>query len=260
MGALWLPIEAYEGLEGNAPISIGFFLIVCVVLALVIFAIDGFFVSGFFRKTVSIDSNGFDTKIVVKFGDLLAQEGWKSIAVNDFFDSKVDDIIISSNSLHGQVIKKYWPNNSVGWQAQIYEDLKGLSARRSKRAEGNTKLYPIGTTAQATVHDHKFLFTALTHTDEATFQTTASAETLICAVRGMLTKARSVCSNEPLFIPLMGTGLGRLGTKHAIVVDLILVAIFEETKLSKVTDTITIVISNDKSSQVNLASISRDWK
>ena len=76
----------------------------------------------------------------------------------------------------------------------------------------------------------------------------------------MLKKARTVCSNEPLRIPLMGSGLGRIGIKNAIVVDLILAAIVEETKLAKITDSITIVLPNEKSTEINLGSIARDWK
>lgn len=260
MGALWLPIEAYEGLEAEAPISIWWFVCGSVLLGCSTFAIDGYYISGFLRNEISIPSNGFDTNISIRFGDIFDQDGWKAIAVNDFFDSQVDDVVIAKNSLHGYVIRKYWSDKNEEWQTSVNASLKGLPFKRSNRNTGNKKRYPIGSTAQASVHNQKFLFTALGYTDEISLETSADAEALINCVRGMLKKARTVCSNQPLNIPLMGTGLGRVGSKVAIVIDLILVAIFEETKQSKVTDNIVIVISKDKSAQVNLASIAEDWK
>ena len=88
----------------------------------------------------------------------------------------------------------------------------------------------------------------------------ASAAALVIAIRGMLQRARAVCSNEPLYIPLMGSGLARVGIKNAILVDLILAAIFEESQQSKVTESISIILRDEKYSEVNLGAISRDWK
>jgi hypothetical protein len=58
----------------------------------------------------------------------------------------------------------------------------------------------------------------------------------------------------------MGSGLARVGIKNAILVDLLLVAIFEESQASKVTDSITIVLPLEKKPEIDLGAISRDWK
>ena len=47
------------------------------------------------------------TKIEIKFGDIFKEKGQKLIAFNEFFDTQVDDKIISSGSLNGKFIKKY---------------------------------------------------------------------------------------------------------------------------------------------------------
>ena len=194
------------------------------------------------------------------FGYLFEKKGWMAIGVNDFFDSVVDDDLVSSNSLHGHVIRTYWADDSSAWQEQVDNSLDGIKSKKSKRDKGNTKRFPIGTTANAEVDGQKFLFVALGKTKKADNVVNARAESLICAVRGMLKRARVVCSNEPLCIPLMGSGLARVGIKNAILVDLILAAIFEESQQSKVTDSITIILPNEKFSEINLGAIQRDWK
>lgn len=261
LGAFFLPVEAYEVVtDGNLKLSLAAFLAIIPVCGVVYFILDGHLFSGFLKKSVDISSNSFDTRISVKFGDLFEEKGWKAIGVNDFFDSQVDDIVIAKSTLHGHAISSFWVDNVADWEKQIRASLDGVAFEKTKRIKGNKKRYPIGTTAAAVADGQKLLFAALGETEKDTYKTSATAESLICAVRGMLSKARIVCANEPLFIPLMGSGLGRVGSKHAIMVDLILVAIFEETKVSKVTDSITIVLAEDKSSNINLAAISRDWK
>lgn len=181
------------------------------------------------------------------------------MGVNDFFDSIVDEDLVSSKSLHGHIINTYWSNAHKDWQAQVNASLRNVQPTKENRPKGNNRRFPIGTTGCASTNSNKFLFVALGRTDASNNVTTASAETLICAIRGMLTKARAVCSYEPLSIPLMGSGLARIGIKASVLVDLILAAILEETKQGKVTGTITIILPADKEGEINLQSYARSW-
>ncbi|MEO9738410.1 MAG: macro domain-containing protein, partial [Lentilitoribacter sp.] len=243
MGLLWLPIEAYEGLSNSeAKLPFGCFILLSSLAGSGFYFLDGHYLTGNLKKRVEIKNHGLDTKIYIEFGDLFAQKGWKAIGVNDFFDSIVDEDLVSSKSLHGHTIRTFWPDDRADWQKQIDTSLKNDKPTKENRAKGNDRRFSIGTTGCATVGDNKFLFVALGRTDGSNNVTTASAETLICAVRGMLAKARAVCSYDPLSIPLMGSGLARVGIKTSVLVDLILAAVLEETKQAKVTGTITIVL------------------
>ncbi len=260
LAGLFLIIESYEIIT-NTDVKFSFilFLLAATVIGSIHFFFDGYFISGFLKREIEISSNSFDSKVHIKFGDFFQQQGWKAVGVNDFFDSEVDDDLVAINSLHGKIINNYWPDDGAQWQKQINGGLKGIKATLVKRKKGNSKRYPIGTTAKAITGKDKFLFVAFGETNVTNNESTANAEMLICAVRGLLRKARSVCSNEPINIPLMGSGLARVGIRNAILVDLILSAIFEETKISKITDSITIVLPEEKSSEINLGAISRDW-
>ncbi|MFC4348850.1 macro domain-containing protein [Kordiimonas lipolytica] len=261
IGIIWLFIESYEGIT-NQELDLSYkdFLLSSTLLGLLLFFADGLFLEGFFKNEIVISSNSFDTKISVLFGDFFDQKGWKAIGVNDCFDDIVDDIIVSSKSLHGQVIQKFWGGNSGNWRNQVDTALSQTPFTTITRNPGRTRRYEIGTTATAIVNENKFLFVALGRTDETTHRTSATAEDLIKAVRGLLVKARNSCSNETIYIPLLGSGLARIGIKNAILVDLILTAVFEETKQGKVSNSIKIVLPKDKKPEIDLGSIYQDWK
>lgn len=260
MGGLWLPIEAYEGLANtDANLSFNWFLGLSVFLGIAFYFIDGYFIGGFLQHKVKINPHGFDTDIYIEFGDLFSRSGWKAVAVNDFFDSQVDEDIVSSKSLHGYTINHYWPDNKDDWQKQINASIKGSSKPNENRLKGNKKRYPIGTTASVTNGNHKFLFFALGETDISNNVTSANTQSLIKALKGMLKKARAVCSYEPLFIPLVGSGLSRVGIKTSILVDLLLVAIIEETRDSKITSNITIVLPKHMKGKINLKNYINNW-
>jgi len=260
LGLFWLVIEPIIGLTGKI-IDLTYWQLFgwSAGFGIIWLVIDGLWFSGFLKQNIEIKSNGFDTRIVVKFGDIFREEGWKAIAVNDFFDSVVDDHFVSSRSLHGILLQRYWAGNTDDWNRKVEEQLTGESCSTETRSGGKQHRYAIGTTVAVKKGGNKFLCVALSHTDVSNQETKASSSDLHKAVRGLLRKARSVCGNEPLSIPLMGSGLSRVGIKNNILVDLILTAIFEETKNNKVTSEILIVLPNEKASEIDLASIQKDW-
>ena len=199
------------------------------------------------------------TRITIQFGNLFDQDGVKAIAVNNFFDSIVDDDLVSRRSLHGEVIERYWRGNSVQWQKDIYDDLGDRKCEKIARAKGNSRRYPIGTTARATARGEEFLFVALGETNPDNNVANATAATLISSVRELLVRAREVGANRPLNLPLMGSGLSRVGGTNAVLVNLILTAIFEETKSNKVTDSIVLVLPVDERSEIDLGETKRSW-
>lgn len=260
--AIFLMLEAIEVFDlGNVSMHLTQFIAIVLVPGILLFLVDGFWVSGFLKSEVEIPNSVNDTKIKVKFGDLFKQEGWKAIAVNDFFDSKVDEDLVSSNSLHGYVLNTYWKDNRTDWTKQVGSSLGRLTANLETRSKGkgNKSRYPIGTTARAISGEQKFLFVSLGETDVSNNETSANAEMLIGAVRGMVAEARSACSMDPLVIPLMGTGLARIDTKESVILDLIITAILEESRNGRVTGEIYIVLPERLSKRINLKNSVRNW-
>lgn len=260
--AIFLPIEAFEVLDlGNISLSLPEFIAIVLVPGILVFLVDGSWVSGFLKSEVEIPNSVNDTKIRVKFGDLFEEGGWKAISVNDFFDSRVDEDLVSSRSLHGYVLNTYWADNRTDWTKQVASSLNGLTAKSENRSKGkgNKNRYPIGTTARAISGEQKFLFVSLGETDLSNNETSANAEMLICAVRGMVAEARAACSMEPLTIPLMGTGLARIDTKESVILDLIITAVLEESRNGRVTEEIIIVLPTRLKKKINLKNSLRNW-
>jgi len=260
--AIFLLLEAIEVLDlGNFSLCPIQFIAIVLVPGTLVFLVDGFWVGGYLKPEVEIPNSVNDTKIKVKFGDIFDQEGWKAIAVNDFFDSRVDEDLVSSKSLHGYVLNTYWKGNRADWTKQVASSLNGLEATLETRSKGkgNRSRYPIGTTARAVSGEQKFLFVSLGETDLSNNETSANAEMLISAVRGLTAEARAACSMDPLAIPLMGTGLARIDTKESVILDLIITAVLEESRNGLVTGEINIVLPDRLKKKINLKNSVRNW-
>ncbi|MDO6758522.1 DUF6430 domain-containing protein [Phaeobacter inhibens] len=258
VGMIWMFIEPYEGLENkDFHLDYWLFLLMSFVFGAVIYVIDGLLLSGYMVNRATI-RNDYVTTLTVEFGDIFEKDGWTAISVSDFFNSTVDEELVSSKSLHGIVLNRFWAENAADWQRQIDNSLRSYECETVQKRKGNKRQYPVGTTAKATVDGRKFLFVALGRADE-NHVTSNNAEGLICAVRGMLTKARATCSSEPLNIPLMGAGLARIGVKEAVLTDLIITAVLEESRYAKVTNAIRIVLPLSLRDTINVKQYESKW-
>lgn len=255
-------IESYDTIQ-HTKINITFLyaLIIGAILGLIWFIINGYIVEGFLRNKISITSNAIDIKIDIFFGDIFKQKGYKAIGVNEFFDSAVDDEHISMDSLHGQMIKRYWNKNVSDWDKQILNGLKDVSFEElNRKSPGKNSKYKIGTTVKTINGENKFLCVALSRTNVDNFQASATSDELRIALTGLLKKARQLCSGDILNIPLLGSGLSRTSIKSNIIVDLILLSIFEESKIEKITNNIRIVLPKEKKNKIDLMNILEDWR
>ena len=258
-GTAWLICEPTQALVSD--INITFEQLVrfsCYLTVLYVFA-DGFLINGFLRRSVKIKSNISDTEVMIQFGEFFKQQGCKVIGVNDFFDSLVDNRHISKSSLHGQMISNVWGENSQDWDTCVDAELVGISCVHEDRRSGKTNRYELGTSIYLEKGEHKFICCALTRTDTDTLLVSTNTIELQKSIHTILAKARIVCANDSLVLPLLGSALGRVGINTSILVHLLLLAIFEESKKQKITSKITIILSKDKIDDVNLLSIKRQW-
>ncbi|AKB19627.1 macro domain-containing protein [Methanosarcina sp. WWM596] len=261
IGVIWLFVEMYNGLMPlSINCSVWCLISIALICSILWFLFDGYFIGGSLKQTIVVNSNAFDTKVIIKFSDLFKQEGWKTIPVNEFFDSIVDDKHVSSKSLHGILLKNYWNQNTEDWDQQINSSLSDKDLiEKVSRNSGKLNRYKIGATAIAKKDDNNFLCVALTKTDINTLQASAGPIELYQALTGLLIKAREVCSGSSLNIPLLGSGLSRTGIKANIIVDLILMAIFEESKKSKITEEIRIILPTNKRKDIDINTIHKNW-
>ncbi len=103
-------------------------------------------------------------KAKIFFGDLFESKEIIVIPVNEYFDTTVDDKIISSKTIHGKFIKTFFGGNEAQLKKQIK---KGLSQydpleTNSERKSGNKNKYPLGTVCEIKNGSKVFYLIALT--------------------------------------------------------------------------------------------------
>ncbi len=65
------------------------------------------------------------TKVLIKFGDIFDEPGDWVIAVNEFFDHQLGQVI-ATNSVHGQLIQKAFSSDSDSFRLAVDQALAGV--------------------------------------------------------------------------------------------------------------------------------------
>jgi hypothetical protein len=107
-------------------------------------------------------------KANVFFGDIFQQNEITVIPVNDYFDTLVDDNVVSSNTLHGKFIKNVFGGNEANLKEQIESSLsevKPIDVNSNRKIENNKK-YPLGTVCEVKHEGKVFYLVALTRFNE----------------------------------------------------------------------------------------------
>jgi hypothetical protein len=206
-------------------------------------------------EEVSLDIDG--SNVMVKKGDIFEQPGFKVIAFNEYFDTQVDDRIISRQSLNGIFITdhlkitideldKYISN----YQFDGDEFLRENTARKS----GKKKQYNIGTIC---VYEN-YLLTAFSKFDDKNRAYLTMPEYLGFLIN-FWDKVNRVYAQKSVSVPIFGSGITRI-KEHKNISDEDLLKIMlwtfriSETRF-KYPAKLTIVIHESKIEKVNLLDI-----
>ncbi len=168
------------------------------------------------RKTslsVKISNN---LTVKVQAGDLFdyAKDGnYVVIPVNEYFDTIVDDKIINSGTVHGQFIRKYYPDSHTKLHEEIEayfssHQIVGKTAVRFN-SEGYKIQYPLGTCAIIDKDNTHFVLLALTHFDSDDHAFVELSE-FGRSISHLCRKLHDVVGQKPVYMPLMGMGMARL--------------------------------------------------
>lgn len=200
-----------------------------------------------------------DTTIEVLFGDLFGQDGIRAIAVNEFFDSALGKPV-SEKSLHGYFLNKCFGGYPQPFDKQLEEQLAQEPCEEIPRMEGKTKKYKIGTTAMLNAEKDRYLVFTLTHTDVSNCMATADVTMMWVALHHVWQRARAECGGSPLNLPLVGSGLAKIGLPTRDLLNLIILAAITETKEKTITQRIRIVLHRDRFEDLDLRDVEAHWK
>ena len=209
------------------------------------------------NKLTNIDIDIDGSNVNIKCGDLFSEDGLKTIAFNEYFDTIVDDKIISNKSLNGIFINKYFSGKIQELDNFIVEksdELDVINNQVNRRLGGKTVQFKLSTIF---VYD-EFILTAFSKFDEHNKATLTMPEYIEFLIN-FWDRVNRVYAQKTVSVPVFGSGITRI-KEHKNISDEDLLKIMLWTfKLSEMKfkhpAKLTIVIHNDKIGQINLFDI-----
>lgn len=208
-----------------------------------------------FNKKLTINS----TDVTIKYDDLFSQQGIKVIGFNEFFDTQVDEKIISSNSLNGVFITQHSAgapsiDSTIDNEVRLIKNV--VERDVSRLYGGKTIRYKLGSICP--VEDYFLL--ALSRFDEDN-RATISIEDYISCLMHMWNELDRYYAGKPISMPLLGSGITRFNNADLSPQEL-LKYIIMTFKASKVkfnnTSSLTIVLNEKIKDEINLYDIQED--
>ena len=154
-------------------------------------------------KKVSLKIN--NSTLEIEYGNIFLEPGLKIIAFNEFFDTQVDNVLISKNTLNGKYITKYY-NCPDDLDAIINSDThsKECIIDTCKRYIGKTKRYKLGTI----IKNKEFFLLAFTHFDKYN-RAFLDINDYIACLMNMWNECDIHYGGNTVVLPLLGSGLTR---------------------------------------------------
>lgn len=193
------------------------------------------------KKSLKLKIN--NTTVNIFFGDIFMVKGLKVIAFNEYFDTIVDDDIISSNSLNGILINKEGIEN-IDNSLKKDENLRYVEVNYN-RIKGKKYKYSLGT-----IHKYKdYFLVAFSRFNKNNKAELLSNEYAKCLLE-MWKNLNEKYSQEKVFVPLLGSGITRIVDNSAILDQELLEIMLSTLKISKQTfkkpSSINIVLQDNK--------------
>lgn len=206
-------------------------------------------------KSVNIKIEG--TNVSVKAGDIFEQPGFKAIAFNEYFDTLVDDRLISRASLNGIFIESHLDTSVEKLDQEISSfpfDEDEVLGVNSDRTSGKKQKYRLGTIF---VHGD-YLLAAMSKFDSSNRATLTMPEYLEFLIQ-FWDGVNRVYAQKSVSTPIFGSGITRIkGHKDIGDEDLLKIMLwtFRVSEMRfKYPAKLSIIIHREKIDQINLLDI-----
>lgn len=180
------------------------------------------------QKTARLKFN--NSILEVKVGDIFKESGLRVIPFNEFFDTLVDESVISSNTLNGKFLKYF--ANPADIDDVVTNDprlVKRIIEKDIVRSAGKSTKYEIGTLCPF----GEYLLLAFSKFDEDHRAHLSMREYITCLLN-FWNQVDIIYSGRSVAIPLMGSGITRLDNYNAITEQELLEIIIWSFKVSRV--------------------------
>jgi hypothetical protein len=225
-------------------------------LILLVLVYIGIWIQANVRRSIKLAIN--NSEVEVKFGDLFSEEAdLKAVAFNEYFDTMVDEKVISSSSLNGIYIKKFYQGNVTALDDIISSDNhlpEMIASRNDGRTIGKKTRYRLGTIC--TVDD--YLLTAFSHFDDSNKAYLEINDYISCLLN-FWNEIDRVYAGRTVALPVLGSGITRFRGYENISDQELLELIILTFKVSRIRfaypSTVKIVVWQKKQEKINLLSL-----
>lgn len=212
------------------------------------------------NKLQSIDINIEESIVTIKTGDIFDENGFKVIAFNEYFDTLVNDKIISKKSINGIFLNNYLNESIEEFDSFIDNkdnyDEEDILCLDDGRISGKKQKYRIGTIA---VYKEEYIITAFTKFDKNNKAYLTMPDYLGFLIT-LWDKINNVYAQESVSVPIFGSGITRIKEHKNISDEELLKIMLWTFRISemrfKYPAKLNIVIHEDKISKINLLDIS----
>lgn len=154
-------------------------------------------------RKVSLKIN--NSTIEIEAGNIFLEEGFKIIAFNEFFDTLVDDRLISKNTLNGKYITQFY-SNPIDLDKIIEKDIHSAEhiINTCERKIGKTNRYKLGTI----IKNGEYFLLAFSHFDKDNRAFMEINDYTACLMN-MWNECDIHYGGNTVVLPLLGSGITR---------------------------------------------------
>ncbi len=181
-----------------------FLRISIVLIAFLLLCVFVYFLIGILFKE-SINLTIRNTPVSISCGDIFETSGLRVIGCDTHFDTRIDDIVITKGSLHGQLFLEHGNIDEIKTAIETEANRRGLH----KNGEGLYD-FPIGTIIRydSSVDNNTYLMLAMMNLNDDYEAHTNMAEFEHMLMR-MWKEIDRVYARKEIVLPLLGTGIAR---------------------------------------------------
>lgn len=206
------------------------------------------------NKLKSIDLSIEGSTVTIKTGNIFFEDGLKVIAFNEYFDTQVDNNIISSNSLNGIFIQEHMKceveelDSHIAECSHVKEHITDFNCERKT---GKKQKYELGTICVW----NDYLLTAFSKFNEHNEARLTMPEYLEFLIN-FWDRINSVYAQRSVSVPVFGSGITRIKEHKNISDEELLKIMLWTFRISemrfKYPAKLTIIIHESKIDQINL--------
>lgn len=200
-----------------------------------------------------------NTSIELIVGDIFKQEGNFAISSSNFYDTNFD---IANLSLKSQLINKCFSSDTAHIDRLIEQSLDEqqiIGVIDAQKISGKNLKYPIGTVVKLS-QNNRFIFTLVI--SELIFEgtrkhTLSNPEMLNDALNKFWAFLKTEGRIKPISVPVFGSGLARINLSYKLLVQSIILSFVTFSKTTRITEKLTIVVSEECYSPKDFEEIDR---